>query len=168
MFGFIFGVLFAMGAMGFARRRRRWRRHGHPGHRGPWGHHHHSWHDDLDPGEFGSRRRGGPLGGLFARLETTPAQEREIRDAIGEVKKSARGARGRLKDLGDDLANAMRKEDLDADTLGMLLANQDSAVDEVKKELVGALARVHHVLDSDQRERLARFLERMGPRMRWA
>lgn len=180
MFGFFLGALFTAGVMGFSRRRRRWRRyaamHGygpgsHCGQHRHGRHRHGGWDDDGWGGEFGDDfppRRRGPMSGLFARLQTTPAQEREIKDAMSDVKKTARGARGRLKDLGEDLAHAMRQEDLDADTLGTLLANQDSALDEVKKELVGALARVHDVLDPEQRERLARFLERMGPRMRWA
>ena len=62
----------------------------------------------------------------------------------------------------------IREQTVDAEVLGTLLAKQDSAFDDVKKELAGAVAKIHATLDRDQRERLARLLERMGPAARWA
>ena len=50
--------------------------------------------------------------------------------------------------------------------MGEVLAKQDDALDKLKKAMVGSLAKVHAVLDSRQRERLADFIE-SGPRRSW-
>src|SRR3954469_19548918 len=81
-------------------RRRRWHRMGFYGGYGcgPYG------------GGFSRGRhfRGGPLWSVLARLETTPGQEKAIREALDELRTEARDLRGAWKDTRSDLARTLR------------------------------------------------------------
>ncbi|MBX3273929.1 MAG: periplasmic heavy metal sensor [Sandaracinaceae bacterium] len=125
------------------------------------------WHGGGGRGEGwhgGHRHRGrggaGWLGFVFDRLETTPAQEREIRAALDTLLEK----RGELRREGEasrrDLARLMRTETLDETILGEAFARHDERLRELQKAFADALGKVHQALDPAQRERLAAFLER--------
>jgi Spy/CpxP family protein refolding chaperone len=135
--GFVAAV--ALGAAVFAFRIRRWRR----------------W-----------RRRGGlpPAGarwmlrGLFARLGTSPAQEKvlvedadALRAALGTLRDDWLRARGELADL---LAAA----DLDAARVDALVAARQERLADVRRRATEAVARFHAVLDAGQRQALSRLV----------
>jgi uncharacterized membrane protein len=110
---------------------------------------------------------GGPFGGpggtfwlraLFARLDTTPGQEREIRSAIEDFQTTAREAKGGLRGTRDDLAKAISGEVFDEIALGEASVRADGVTSTVKEAFAQALKRIHGVLDSKQRERLAELL----------
>lgn len=128
------------------------------------------WHDEGRAPWRGARWRrggGGPgssfwLRGLFARLDTTPGQEREIRAAIEELLSSTRDAKAGLKGVREDLARAVRGESFDEIAAGEASVRANVATAAVKDAFEAALKRVHAVLDASQRERLAELLEQ-GP-----
>lgn len=128
------------------------------------------WHDDGHAPWRGARWRrggGGPgssfwLRGLFAQLDTTPGQEREIRAAIEQLSSSTREAKDGLKGVREDLARAVRGESFDEIAVGEASVRANVATAAVKDAFEVALKRVHAVLDANQRERLAELLER-GP-----
>jgi len=155
MFGFIFGAICLYGLIRMLR--------------GPrWGHHHHACDHRGGGGRhdgdgFRRGRRGRFwLRGLFERLETSPGQEREITEAVDEVVAAAEAMRDALFDSRSDIARAFGEDDLDEETLGTMLAQQDERLDHLRKSYVSALSRVHAVLDPDQRRQLARWLSRRG------
>jgi hypothetical protein len=49
-----------------------------------------------------------------------------------------------------------------------VFSQHDDVIERLRKEAVGALARVHEALDPRQRDELARLLERGGFGPRWA
>ena len=125
---------------------------------------------------FGGRRFGGHgwgrgpgasfwLRAIFARLDTTPGQEREIRSAIEEFQTQARSAKDGLKGAREHLAKAMGGGAFDESALIEASATAEDASGKVKDALAAALRRIHGVLDARQRERLAALLAR-GPRFR--
>ncbi len=72
------------------------------------------------------------------------------------MKEDARGMRG-------DLASALRGESLDAETLGTVASRATGAVDALRDAAIGAVLKVHEVLDERQRGIAADLLE-SGPR----
>ena len=107
------------------------------------------------------------LGMLAARLEATPEQERVMRDELEQLYEQARGLRRELRLSRDDVATAMRGESFDEEVMGESFARQDEELENLRKAFVGALARIHDVLDDRQRRRLAEGLAQAGPPWRW-
>jgi uncharacterized membrane protein len=104
------------------------------------------------------------LRGLSERLGTTPAQDRVIRNAVEDVIDAARGFKDKVRESRGDVAQAFRNESFDETIMADLLTRHDDAIDNVRKAVVGSLAKIHEALDPDQRAELARWLERRG---RW-
>jgi hypothetical protein len=99
---------------------------------------------------------------LLRRVETTPTQDRAIEEAFAELTRSAKPLRGEAKQSRADLAAAMRRTSLDEVALGEMFARHDRLAEDLRKALVGFLARVHEILDDIQRERFAALLEKGG------
>jgi hypothetical protein len=175
MFGFFIGAacLFGLGMMWKRARWRRW--HGYGG----WGHGYGGacagrggWDDGpwAGPHDHGFRRaRGfGPLGWLFRRLDATPEQERVIRAEVEAFLEKGAELKRELRLSRDDVANAVRAESFDEEVMGESFARQDDRIKDMRGAFVGALARIHDVLDERQRRRLADLLDsapmrRFGP-----
>jgi hypothetical protein len=131
---------------------------GGDGYTGPWSRR--GW------GRFGGFG-GGPGGtfwlrALFARLDTTPGQEREIRGAIEEFQERARDAKDGLKGAREHIAKAIGGESFDDVAVGDASGRADAAAMQIKDAFVMTLKRIHGVLDTKQRERLADLLARGG------
>lgn len=173
MLGFLIGTACLIGLIKVLRGGRRWgyRSGGWSGGScgggscggGGWGYrggHHHEggWRDGAD------WDRGGPfwLRGLFERLGTSAAQEKVIRDAIDEARRSASDLRDEGRHTRSDVARAVRSPSFDETVLGELFARHDTHLEKVRKDMVGVLAKVHAVLDDRQRDILAQIIER-GP-----
>jgi Spy/CpxP family protein refolding chaperone len=166
------------GVIGVALVVKRWVFHRWFGGRGPWAlaacgpGFHGGYGDGGEHGGWGHRRRGsgrfggfggGPGGSLwlraiFARLDTTPGQEREIRAAIEELQQTAREAKGGLAGAREDLARAIGGEELDEVAVSEASGRADATAAVVKDAFTTALRKVHAVLDSNQRKRLAELV----------
>jgi Spy/CpxP family protein refolding chaperone len=142
------------------------RRCGGRGHRGwGWGRH---W-----GGEGGGRggHRGG-IGGsfwlrmLFARVDTTPGQEREIRAAIEDLRDRAKDAKSGMLETRESLGKSVAGETFDDAAFEAVSARVDATSEKMKDALSSALKRIHAVLDPKQRERLAELVSR-GAFGRW-
>jgi len=96
---------------------------------------------------------------ISERLDLTPAQEKAFRQAFEEVRDAGRKAKGEVKETRKDFATAFRADSFDAILLGDVFGKHDRALDDVRKALVGALAKVHESLDEKQREEVARIVE---------
>lgn len=172
MLGFVIGTLCLVGLI----KTLRWgRHHGYGGCGGHgygggggggwggrrWGGH----HDHHARWGGGGGWGGGPtvmLHGLFRRLETTPGQEKVILAAIDEVREAARKARGEARSTRKDVAGAMRAPAFDEVLFGEMFGRHDAEMTELRKAVVGALAKVHDALDEKQRAQLADLIE-SGP-----
>ncbi len=183
MFGFVIGMACVAG-MAMMWRHRRYHRYGYgygggygggfrrgcgPGHHGGgYGGGYGGDHRGVyGGGRFGGGRGFGPLGFIVSRLEATPDQERVIRGELEQLFDQARGFRREMRLSKDDVAKAMRADSLDEEVMGESFARQDEQLEELRKAFVGALARIHDVLDERQRRRLAEMLERGGMPWRW-
>lgn len=122
---------------------RRWGRGGFGGHRGGIG------------GSFWLRA-------LYARLDTTPGQEREIRAAIEELRERARDAKSNLPEARENIGKAIAGETFDTSAFEAVSARFDATGEKLKDALSSALKRIHGVLDPKQRERLADIVSRGG------
>ena len=137
------------------------------GYRGHGGHHgwdHGGFEDRGGYGERGGWRDGGAfwLRALFQRLDTTPGQEKVIREAIDEVRRNAATLRDEGRATRIDVAKAVKSPSFDETVMGELFARHDTHLEKMRKDLVGAIAKVHAVLDDRQRDTLAQLIER-GP-----
>jgi Spy/CpxP family protein refolding chaperone len=134
-------------------RRRRWYRHAayYGGPWGaPWGGHH---------GGYPGRWRGGPLWSALARLDTTPGQEKAIREALDELRDQTRELRGTLRETRSDIARTMRAPTFDETSLGGAATRIDRAAEMLRAAGTRALGKIHQVLDDRQRAILGDLLE---------
>jgi hypothetical protein len=102
------------------------------------------------------------LRGLFERLDTTPGQEKVIISAIDEMRDAGESLRGEVRKTREDIAKATRSPSFDETVLGEAFARHDQSLESVRKAAVGAVAKIHAVLDERQREKLADIIE-SGP-----
>lgn len=149
MLGFIVGIGSLIGLAKVLGHRRC---HGHGRcHRGGCGPGHGRW-------------RRGPLWRLLDRLDTTPGQEKVIREEVEQVIDQVHDLKRSWWRAGDDLAQVMSSEAADEAAIDEALAKNSAQLDAVRKQVARALARIHETLDPQQRRRLARILS-SGP---WA
>lgn len=113
-----------------------------------------------------ARHGGGPFGRsrwlrwVFDRVDATPAQERELRGAVEDLQRDARRAAARGDALRGAIADALRRDVLDADALGPVTQASEAARAELDAALTRGISRVHAALDGTQRERLADLIGR--------
>jgi hypothetical protein len=147
--------------------------HGHHGHHG----HGHGWGGGFELGGgapsndvwFGddvpSKRHF--IRAVLARVNATPAQQRAIGEAVDvfrdDIKKLGGGE---LKRSRQELSDALRRPSFDAVVMGEQFARHDSIIEGSRKAFVGLVARVHDALEPEQRQTLAKLVER-GPRFGW-
>jgi Spy/CpxP family protein refolding chaperone len=115
--------------------------------------------------------RGGHRGGiggsfwlrmLFARLDTTPGQEREIRAAIEDLRDRAKDARSGMLETRESLGKSIAGEAFDDVAFEAVNARADATAEKMKDAFSSALKRIHAVLDPKQRERLADLVSKGG------
>jgi Spy/CpxP family protein refolding chaperone len=109
-------------------------------------------------------RGGFILGAIVRHVRATATQESVMRAAFDEFRSEMKDVGGgEAKKTRQDLSAAMRKPHFDEVFMGELFARQDTAIERTRKAFVGLMARIHEVLDEEQRGRLAELMEK-GPR----
>ncbi len=170
MLGFIFGTVCLVALVKVLR-------HGHGC--GSWryahgggGCGHHGWGGHGGFGGWRGHHHGGPgrgfggFGGwgerfLFSRLETTPGQEKVIRDAFQKERDTMREARAEWRDTGE-ITTLLRGETFDRTAAEGLSGKADASFAKVRVVIVEALAQIHEALDDRQRRILADLIESRG------
>ena len=138
MFGFLFGTACLLGLTAtFAGRHHR--------HHGCGGH--------------GRGLRGGRarfvLNRLLDRLDTTPGQEKVIREAIDTLLDDLHDARRDFRGSRVDVAEVIRSQILDRGQVEAIFTRHDVVIDRVRQNALDAFAKVHETLDERQRNILA-------------
>ncbi len=95
----------------------------------------------------------------FAKLDTTPGQEKEIKAALEELRDTANAQRDRRGVAGARLADAL-EEDVFVDA--PVIAEVRGAADEMQDALSRAMHRIASALDDKQRKQLAAWLRARG------
>ena len=106
----------------------------------------------------GSRFEGLVLRRVFQQLDATPGQEKVIAAALDEMRESTRSARGELQTFRGDVARSVQGEVFDEGAIDSAYSRQDELIANVRKAAIGAIAKVHDVLDEKQRARLAQLI----------
>ena len=101
---------------------------------------------------------------IASRLDASPDQYRVIRDEAEKFQDKARELRREIRLSRDDIATAMAGSSFDEEVMGESFSRQDDRIREAREQLVGALARVHDVLDDRQRRRLHEMMDGFGRR----
>ncbi|MAQ15050.1 MAG: hypothetical protein CMN30_09685 [Sandaracinus sp.] len=159
MFGFIIGLVSLFGLIKVLKGGRRGLHGGGCGHhRGKPG-----FGRGFGGGKARWRRRW--LRGLFERLDTTPGQEKVIREALKDVFTEAEAARKAAPEVGSSLGAAFASPTLDDASIEEAMASADQGMARLREALKEALKRIHEALDDDQRQQLARWISRGGLRM---
>ncbi|MEI9941748.1 MAG: periplasmic heavy metal sensor [Pseudomonadota bacterium] len=146
MFGFLFGTACLLGLTAtFARSR-------HEGH-----------HCGGQRGRgFRSGRGRFVLNRLLDRLDTTPGQEKVIREAVDTVMEDVHDARGEFRATRVDVAQAIRSETLDRGAIDGVFERHDQVIERVRQSALDSFSKVHETLDERQRKILAELIE-AGP-----
>jgi uncharacterized membrane protein len=146
MFGFFVGAACLVGLAAVAR-----------------GHHHH--HHGFGHHGFGHRRGFGGrffLRRVLERLDTTPGQEKVIREAIHDLRDEAWSLRSEVRRTRGDIAQALRGPELDRAVLDRVFAKHDEVIEKLRVSVLTSVDKVHSTLDEQQRRRLADMIE-SGP-----
>jgi len=147
MFGFLFGTACLLGLTAtFAR-------HRHEGHHCAGGHRGRG---------FGFGRGRFVLNRLLDRLDTTPGQEKVIREAVDTFLEDVREARGQLQATRADVAQAIRGEALDRGAIDDVFERHDRVIERVRQNALDSFGKVHETLDERQRRILSELIE-AGP-----
>lgn len=146
MFGFFIGTACLLGFAALARRGRRHHFFGH-------GH-----------GCHGGRGRGGRFffHRILERLDTTPGQEKVIREAVSDFKEEAWSLRGEVRGTRSELAQALRAPELDKVLIDRVFAKHDEVIEKLRALGLRTAEQVHGTLDERQRKQLADMIE-SGP-----
>jgi Spy/CpxP family protein refolding chaperone len=156
LFGFVIGTLCLIGLVRvlFGRRHYGFRHYGHaygpPGYPG-WG----GW----GYGPPGWARRRGFFYRILERLDATPAQERAIMDALGELKDAAREIRGSVRETRSDVARTVSGPVFDESALDSVEKRFEDAAQRMKRAAGATLGKIHAVLDERQRKVLGEMIE---------
>lgn len=152
MLGFFVGIASLIGLAALKRH--------HHGHGCGHGHHHGFGHGHHHG--FGGHWRRRPLWMIFDHLDTTPGQEKLIREELEQLWAQRDGVSRAWRSAGEELAEALRGDAVDEATMDRILARHEEGLADVRKQIARSLARIHEALDQRQRERLARFLGSRG------
>jgi len=147
MFGFLFGTACLLGLTATFARGRGEGHHCHGGHRGRG---------------FRSGRGRFVLNRLLDRLDTTPGQEKVIREAVDALLDDTQHARGEFQATRLEVAQAIRGETLDRGAIDGVFERHDQVIDRVRQNALDSFAKVHETLDPRQRKILAELIE-AGP-----
>ena len=149
MFGFIFGAACLLGLTATVARGHHGYGHGHCGGGGR---------------ARGFRRGRGRyiLNHLLDRLDTTPGQEKVIREAVDTLMDEIHDARRDFRGTRADIAEAIRAEVLNRASVETVFERHDQVIDRVRQSAFEAFAKVHETLDERQRKILADLVE-SGP-----
>jgi Spy/CpxP family protein refolding chaperone len=146
MFGFLFGTACLLGLTATVARSRHEGRHC----RGGRAH------------GFRARRGRFVMNRLMDRLDTTPGQEKVIREAFEGLMDQLHDARGEFRGTRSEIAQAIRGESLDRGGIEAVFERHDVVIDRVRQNALEAFAKVHETLDERQRKILAEMIE-SGP-----
>jgi uncharacterized membrane protein len=98
----------------------------------------------------------------FEALDTSPGQEKAIRGALSELRRSLGELRPELEAARSHVAQTLGAERFDAEQFEASFERQLASFGRIGPALSRTLGQVHEALDPDQRRRLARFIE-VGP-----
>jgi len=147
MFGFLFGTACLLGLTATLARSRH----------------------ERHPCSGGQRGRGFRIGRgrfvlnrLLDRLDTTPGQEKVIREAVDTVMDDVHEARGEFRATRVDVAQAIRGEVLDRGAIDGVFDRHDRVIERVRQNALDSFGKVHETLDERQRQILAELIE-AGP-----
>jgi Spy/CpxP family protein refolding chaperone len=149
MFGFLFGAACLLGLTATVARGRH--------------DHHCGGHRSRGFGRGRGRGRGRYfLNRLMDRLDTTPGQEKVIREAVETLMDDFHEARRDFRGSRTDVAQAIRAEVLDRASVEAIFDRHDQVIDRVRNSALDAFAKIHETLDQRQRKTLADIVE-SGP-----
>lgn len=97
---------------------------------------------------------------FFRKLDTSPAQERIVRNAFDAVRADAQRFARESREARRELADLLRAPDYDRERVRDWFATREQDFQRVRESVVGALGDVYDVLDDQQREKLAKMIEK--------
>ncbi len=97
---------------------------------------------------------------FLRKLDTSPAQERVIRNAFGSVFRELKAFATDSHASRRQLADLLRAPDFDRQGVSDWFADREAELRSLRDRAVDALAEMHEVLDDEQRETLAKMVER--------
>jgi len=147
MFGFLFGTACLLGLTAVFTHHRHEGHHCSGGYRGRG---------------FRSGRGRFILNRLLDRLDTTPGQEKVIREAVDTVMEDVHEARAEFRATRADVAQAIRSETLDRGAIDGVFERHDRVIERVRQNALDSFGKVHETLDDRQRQVLAELIE-AGP-----
>lgn len=159
MFGFFIGTVCLVLLFAHLRRRHYYAAYG------PWGFGDHDSHHGFGRGFWHGGHhgfRGGMRRHLARRvlvhLDTTPGQEKAIRNAVETLRNNLMDGRSELSAVRRDVAQAFGGDVFDEQALNAAITKQEAFVTRARGEIITAMREVHEALDGRQRRQLAEWI----------
>jgi hypothetical protein len=96
-----------------------------------------------------------PFRRLFARLDTSPAQEQVLVDEAAALRQELSSLRSEWLSVREELAALLAEPSLEPSRMEAIFAARDARLGEVRRRFAQAATRFHAVLDDAQRKALA-------------
>jgi uncharacterized membrane protein len=105
-------------------------------------------------------RRASMYYAVLAELDLSPAQDKVIRTEVNALREKLREVRSEPRAMRADLARAIGGGVFDRAALDGAFGRHDALFADLRAHGIGALERIHAVLDDGQRARLVELLDR--------
>jgi Spy/CpxP family protein refolding chaperone len=96
---------------------------------------------------------------LFERLDTSPGQEKVFVKAADELTESFEKMRDELRPARAAVAQALRGEQFDANSLREVHEKHDALIANLRETMRTSMSQIHEALDARQRRELADLIE---------
>ncbi len=151
MFGFVIGTVCVLGLIGLVKgaRMRRYRRR-------------RCGRSRRRRGNRGARRARVASEILKRRLDIDEDQEGIVDHAVADLRSTLSDLRSTFADSRDELAQALRGDEVDDARLAVVFARHDEELARARRQVVSAVKQIHAVLDDEQRERAADLVGSAG------
>ncbi|MEZ4234804.1 MAG: Spy/CpxP family protein refolding chaperone [Myxococcota bacterium] len=154
MFGFVIGTMCLFGLLGVIGGHH----HHHHGHHRRW-HGRGGW-DRGGRGDWQERMGAAQSEVIKRRLHIDEDQEPMVDLALSDARRAVLELRSALRETRSDLARAVTGETVDDAAVAAIFAAQDEALKDTRRQILSAVKQIHAVLDPEQREAAAQWLQR--------
>lgn len=119
-------------------------------------------HNNYDPAKF-EERLDKKLKHFAIEFDATEEQQQKLKTVITQLVTEMRPMRGKMRETRDQLQTLLTQPEIDRVAIEKLRAEKVAMVEDMSKKVTSALADAGDILNLEQRQKLAEFMEKFAP-----